>query len=218
VRLIFLGPPAAGKGTQARRLAAEYGMPHISTGDMLRAATKIGSYLGREAKRYMDRGALVPDDVMIGIIHERLQQADCERGFILDGFPRTIPQAEALSELLKSLDTPLDYVVNMEVPVEEVLRRMSGRLTCQNCGSMFNLMLDPPKTPGHCDCCGGPLIHRADDRVETVHERLGIYRQSTKPLIEYYRARGLLKTIDGTGTVDEIAKRIAEAVGGKQPL
>ena len=214
MRLIFLGPPAAGKGTQARRLAAEYGMPHISTGDMLRAATKLGSYLGQEAKRYMDRGALVPDDVMIGIIHERLQQADCERGFILDGFPRTIPQAEALSELLKSMDTPLDYVINMEVPVEEVLRRMSGRLTCPNCGSMFNLTLNPPKTPGHCDCCGSPLIHRADDRVETVHERLAIYRQSTMPLIEYYRARGLLKTIDGTGTVDEIAKRIAEAVGG----
>jgi adenylate kinase len=162
----------------------------------------------------MDRGALVPDDVMIGIIRERLQQPDCEFGFILDGFPRTIAQAQALSELLKSLNTPLDYVINMEVPVEEVLRRMSGRLTCQNCGMMYNLMLDPPKTPGRCDYCGGPLIHRSDDGVETVHERLGIYRQSTKPLIEHYRARSLLKTIDGTGTIDEIAKRVAEAVGG----
>ena len=214
MRLIFLGPPAAGKGTQARRLAAENGIPHISTGDMLRAAVKLGTYLGREAKRYMDRGALVPDDVMIGIIRERLQQPDCEFGFILDGFPRTIAQAQALSELLKSLNTPLDYVINMEVPVEEVLRRMSGRLTCQNCGMMYNLMLDPPKTPGRCDYCGGPLIHRSDDGVETVHERLGIYRQSTKPLIEHYRARSLLKTIDGTGTIDEIAKRVAEAVGG----
>jgi adenylate kinase len=214
VRLIFLGPPAAGKGTQARRLAAKHGMPHISTGDMLRTAVKIGSYLGREAKRDMDRGVLVPDDVMIGIIHERLQQPDCERGFILDGFPRTLPQAEALSELLKSLHTPLDYVVNMEVPDEEVLRRMSGRLTCQNCGTMFSLMLDPPKMPGHCDYCGGYLIHRVDDRIETVHERLEIYRQSTQPLIEYYRARGLLKTIDGTGSIDKIAKRITKALGG----
>ena len=214
MRLIFVGPPAAGKGTQAKRLAAEHGIPHISTGDMLRAAVKVGTYLGLEAKRYMDRGALVPDDVMIGIIQERLQQTDCARGFILDGFPRTIPQAEALAELLKSMYTPLDYVINVEVPVEEVLRRMSGRLTCQDCGTMFNLMLDPPKTPGRCDCCGGLLIHRADDRVETVHERLAIYRQTTKPLMEYYRRQGILKTIDGTGTIDEIAKRIVEAVGG----
>jgi adenylate kinase len=162
----------------------------------------------------MDRGALVPDDVMIGIIEERLQQSDCTPGFILDGFPRTIPQAESLAELLTSMDTPLDYVVSMEVPVEEILRRMNGRLTCQNCGRMFNLMLNPPQTPGRCDCCRGPLSQRADDRIETVHERIGVYRQSTQPLIEYYLARGLLTTIDGTGTIDAIAKRIGEAVGG----
>jgi adenylate kinase len=214
VRLIFLGPPAAGKGTQARRLAEEYGIPHISTGDILRAASNGGTYLGREAKRYMDRGALVPDDIMIGIIRERLQQSDCAPGFILDGFPRTIPQAESLAELLKSMKMPLNYVVNMEVPVAEILRRMHGRLTCQNCGRMFNLMLNPPQTPGRCDYCRGPLVQRADDRIETVHERLGVYRQSTQPLIEYYRARGLLKTVDGTGTIDAIAKRIGEAVGG----
>jgi adenylate kinase len=214
VRLIFLGPPAAGKGTQARRLAAKCGIPHISTGDILRAAVKTGSYLGRRAKQYMDRGALVPDDVMIGIIRERLQKADCARGFILDGFPRTIAQAEALAELLASLGKPLGRVINMEVPVEEVLRRMSGRLTCQNCGTMFNLILNPPKVSGRCDCCGSPLIQRADDRVETVHERLAIYRESTQPLVEYYRARGLLNTVDGTGTIDDIAKRILEAVGG----
>jgi adenylate kinase len=214
VRLIFLGPPAAGKGTQAKRLAAEYGIPHISTGDILRAASKGGTYLGREAKRYMDRGALVPDDVMIGIIQERLQQSDCAPGFILDGFPRTIPQAESLAELLKSMNTPLDYVVNMEVPVGEILRRMNGRLTCQNCGRMYNLMLNPPQTPGRCDCCRGILSQRADDRIETVHERIGVYRQSTQPLIEYYSTRGLLTTIDGTGSIDAIAKRIGEAVGG----
>jgi len=214
VRLIFLGPPAAGKGTQAKRLAAQYGIPHISTGDMLRAAVKVGTYLGQEAKRYMDRGALVPDEVMIGIIHERLQQPDCTRGFILDGFPRTVPQAKALSALLKSMHIAIDHVIDVEVPVEEVLRRMSGRLTCQDCGAMFNLMLDPPKRPGRCDCCGGILIHRVDDRVETVHERLGVYGQTTKPLIEYYRTRGTIRTVDATGTIDEIAKRIAEAVGG----
>jgi adenylate kinase len=162
----------------------------------------------------MDRGALVPDDVMTGIIQERLQQSDCAPGFILDGFPRTIPQAESLAELLKSMNTPLDYVVSMEVPVEEILRRMNGRLTCQNCGRMFNLMLNPPKMPGCCDCCRGPLSQRADDRIETVHERIGVYRQSTQPLIEYYSARGLLTTIDGTGSIDAIAKRIGEAVGG----
>jgi len=162
----------------------------------------------------MDRGALVPDDVMIGIIQERLQQSDCAPGFILDGFPRTIPQAESLAELLKLMNTPLDYVVNMEVPVEEILRRMNGRLTCQNCGRMYNLMLNPPQTPGRCDCCRGILSQRADDRIETVHERIGVYRQSTQPLIEYYSARGLLTTIDGTGSIDAIAKRIREAVGG----
>jgi adenylate kinase len=214
VQLIFLGPPAAGKGTQARRFAAAYGIPHISTGDILRAAIKEGTYLGREAKRYMDDGVLVPDDVMIGIIQERLQQSDCAGGFILDGFPRTIPQAKALAELLKSMSTALDYVLNIEVPVEEILRRMNGRLTCQNCGRMYNVMLDLPKTPGRCNCCGGPLIRRADDRVETVHERLQVYRQSTKPLIEYYRTHGLLKTVDGTGSIEDIAERIAMAIGG----
>jgi adenylate kinase len=214
VRLIFLGPPAAGKGTQARRLAAEYNIPHISTGDILRAAVRAGTYLGREARRYMDRGALVPDEVMIGIIRERLQRDDCRRGFILDGFPRTLQQAETLRQLLDAMHKPIDFVVNMEVPVEEVLRRMSGRLTCQNCGTMFNLILNPPKVMGRCDCCGGLLAQRADDRAETVQERLVIYRESTVPLIEYYQDCGVLKTVDGTGTIDDIAKRILEAVSG----
>jgi adenylate kinase len=214
VRLIFLGPPAAGKGTQARRLAAEHGIPHISTGDILRAAIREGTYLGREAKRYMDRGALVPDDVMIGIVRERLQRADCSRGFILDGFPRTIPQAEALAGLLETMNAPLNYVVNMTVPVEEILRRMNGRFTCQDCGRMFNLMLDPPQTPGLCDCCSGVLVQRADDHIDTVQERLEIYRQSTQPLIEYYRGKELLRTVNGTGTINDIAKRILEAVSG----
>jgi adenylate kinase len=214
VRLIFLGPPAAGKGTQARRLAAEYGIPHISTGDILRAAVNAGTYLGREARRYMDRGALVPDDVMIGIVRERLQRPDCARGFILDGFPRTLTQAEALTQLLEAMHKPIDFVVNMEVSELEVVRRMSGRLTCQNCGTMFNVILNPPKVAGRCDCCRGPLVQRVDDRVETVRERLAIYRQSTAPLIAYYQEQGLLRTVDGTGTIDDIAKRILEAVSG----
>lgn len=212
MRLIFLGPPAAGKGTQARRLAVKCGIPHISTGDILRSAIKEGMYLGREAKRFMDQGALVPDDVMIGIVSERLRRNDCIPGFILDGFPRTIPQAEALAALLKSINAPLNHVVNMAVPIEEIVRRLNGRLTCQNCGHMFNVMLDPPKTLGRCDCCGGMLIQRIDDRIDTVHERLEVYRQSTEPLMEYYSRQGLLKTIDGTGAIDEIAKRIGEAV------
>jgi adenylate kinase len=214
VRLIFLGPPAAGKGTQARRLAVECQIPHISTGDILRAASNEGTYLGREAKRYMDHGALVPDDVMVGIITQRLRQQDCTGGFILDGFPRTIQQAEALDSLLKSMNTGINYVVNMAVPEEEIVRRLSGRLTCQNCGHMFNLILDPPKTSGRCDCCGGPLMQRVDDRIDTVHERLEVYRQSTQPLVEYYSQRGLLVPIDGTGAIDAIAKRIGEAVCG----
>jgi adenylate kinase len=181
---------------------------------MLRAAAKAGTCLGRKAQRYMDRGALVPDDVMIDIIRERLQKPDCARGFILDGFPRTIVQAKALEELLESLHIPLDYVVNVEVPVEEILRRLSGRLTCQHCGSMFNLSLNPPKVTGRCDYCGGPLIQRTDDRAEAVHERLSVYRESTQPLVDYYRSRGILKTVDGMGTIDEIAKRIQEAVSG----
>ena len=214
MRLIFLGPPAAGKGTQARQLAADHDIPHISTGDILRAAIREGTYLGREAKRYMERGALVPDDVMIGIVRERLQRSDCSHGFILDGFPRTIPQAEALAGLLETMNAPLNYVVNMVVPVKEILCRMNGRYTCQNCGQMFNLMLDPPKTPDLCDYCSGILIRRADDRIDTVHERLEVYRQSTQPLIEYYRGKRLLKTVNGTGSIDEIAKRIIEAVSG----
>lgn len=218
MRLIFLGPPAAGKGTQARRLAAECGLAHISTGDILRAAAKGGTALGRKAQQYMDRGALVPDDVMIGIVGDRLQRADCARGFILDGFPRTIQQAEALGELLQSLKKPIDYVVNMEVSVDEVLRRMSGRLTCQNCGAMFNIILNPPRIAGRCDCCGGPLVQRADDRAETVHDRLRIYRESTQPLVEHYQKRGVLKTVDGTGTIDDIAKRIIQAIDNDSVL
>lgn len=181
---------------------------------MLRTAVKAETPLGQQAKRYMDRGALVPDEVMIGIIRERLQQEDCEDGFILDGFPRTIAQVEALTDLLEALGKPIDHVVNIDVPEEELLRRLSGRLTCQNCGTMYNVMLEPPQVSGRCDRCGGLLVQRADDRAEPIHERLAVYRESTPPIMEYYRARALLRTMDGTGTINDIAKRIAEAVSG----
>ncbi len=181
---------------------------------MLRAAVKAGTPLGQRAKRYMDRGALVPDEVMIGIIRERLQEKDCACGFILDGFPRTIAQAEALTELLEALGKPIDHVVNIDVPEEELLRRLSGRLTCQNCGAMFNVILEPPRVPGRCDRCGGALIQRADDRAEPIHERLTIHRKTTPAIMDYYRVRALLRTVDGTGTINDIAKRIAEAVSG----
>ena len=215
MRVIFLGQPGSGKGTQARRLAAEHGLAHISTGDMLRAAGKAESPLGREAKRYMNRGALVPDEVMIAIIRERLQEKDCERGFILDGFPRTKPQADGLAKLLHSLGKPVDHVVNLEVSVEELLCRMRGRLTCQSCGAIYHLTFDPPGVEGRCDRCEGPLIHRADDEEGTVRERLVIYSQSTQPLVEYYQARGLLRTVNGTGSIADIVKRVAEAVGAE---
>ena len=214
MRLILLGAPGAGKGTQAQFICEHFGIPQVSTGDMLRAAVKAGSELGVKAKQVMDAGGLVSDDIIIALVKERIAQPDCAGGFLLDGFPRTIPQAEALSKLLKSMNTPLKHVVNMTVPVEEIVRRLSGRLTCQNCGHMFNVMLDPPKTPGRCDCCGGPLIQRVDDRIHTVHERLEVYRESTQPLIDYYAAKGLLTTIDGTGTIEAIARRIGQAVSG----
>lgn len=160
----------------------------------------------------MDRGALAPDGVMIAIIRERLQQEDCRHGFILDGFPRTIPQAEELSDLLASLGKPIDHVVNLNVPLEEVLRRVRGRLTCENCGAMFSLALDPPRVEGRCNRCGGSLMQRTDDGEGLIRERLATYHISTEPLVEYYQARGLLRTVDGTGTIDDIAKRIAEAI------
>jgi adenylate kinase len=208
VRLIFLGPPGAGKGTQARELAQEWGVPQVSTGDMLREAVAAGTPLGQEARRYMDQGALVPDAVIIGLIADRLGRPDAARGFILDGFPRTIAQAEALAGLLKDLDRPLDGVVYFEVSEPELLRRLTGRRVCRACGHSFNITSNPPRREGVCDVCGGELYQRPDDSEATVRNRLDVYRRQTSPLLAYYRDRGLLTPVDGEGAIEGVRAAI----------
>jgi len=208
VRLVFLGPPGAGKGTQARELAQEWHVPQVSTGDMLREAVAAGTPLGTEAKRYMDQGALVPDAVIIGLIAERLGRPDAARGFILDGFPRTIGQAEALGGLLKDLGRPLDGVVNFEVSEPELIRRLTGRRVCRGCGHSFHVVSNPPKRAGVCDACGGELYQRSDDSEATVRNRLDVYRRQTAPLLDYYRERGLLTSVAGEGRIDDIRAAI----------
>ncbi len=208
MRLILLGPPGAGKGTQAKRLIERYGIPQISTGDILRAAVREGTELGKKAKQYMDAGQLVPDEVVIGIIRERLKEADCAKGFILDGFPRTVPQAEALKGVLSDLGQALDHVVSIEVPDEDLVERLTGRRTCRTCGAMYHVKFNPPKQEGVCDKCGGELYQRDDDREETIRARLKVYHDQTAPLVEFYTKEGLLRRIDGVGSVDEIYGRI----------
>uniref|UniRef100_A0A7C3ZFR9 Adenylate kinase n=1 Tax=Archaeoglobus fulgidus TaxID=2234 RepID=A0A7C3ZFR9_ARCFL len=208
MNLIFLGPPGAGKGTQAKRVAEKYGIPQISTGDMLREAVAKGTELGKKAKEYMDRGELVPDEVVIGIVRERLQQSDCEKGFILDGFPRTLAQAEALDGMLKELNKKIDAVINVAVPEEEVVKRITNRRTCRNCGAVYHLVYAPPKEDNRCDKCGGELYQRDDDREETVRERYRVYRKNTEPLIDYYRNKGILYDVDGTKDIEGVWKEI----------
>lgn len=215
MRLILLGPPGAGKGTQAKLLTERLGIPHVSTGDMLRQAVADGTDLGREAKSFMDRGGLVPDSVVIGIIQERLSKADCGRGYILDGFPRTLPQAEALSRVLTSLSASLDGVLSVEVPEDDVVTRLAGRRVCRDCGNMFHVDTHQPRQRGMCDKCGGALYQRDDDREDTIRHRLRVYREQTEPLIAYYGKQGLLKRIDGRGTIGEICDRIHHALGQK---
>jgi len=214
VRVAFLGPPGAGKGTQARELAREWNVPHVATGDMLREAAAAGTPLGREAKGYMDRGALVPDDVIIRMIAERLERPDARAGFLLDGFPRTIAQAEALERLLKDLGQPLERVVYFDVSEPELLRRLTGRRVCRNCQTAFHLISAPPKTPGVCDRCGGELYQREDDKEETVRNRLGVYARQTAPLLDWYRARGLLSSVRGEGAIGDIRGAVRDAARG----
>jgi len=213
MNIIMLGPPGAGKGTQAKMMVEKFGIPQISTGDMLRAAVKEGTELGRRAKEYMDRGELVPDEVVIGIVKERLAQPDCNKGFILDGFPRTIPQAEALDKVLGELGKKIEYVINIVVPQKDLLTRLTGRRTCRKCGAMYHVLFNPPKKEGVCDKCGGELYQRDDDKEDTIIQRLKVYEDQTAPLIEYYRGKGVLYDVDGTGPIQGIFQQILKILG-----
>ena len=214
MRVVLLGPPGAGKGTQARRLAARWSVPQISTGDMLREAVAKGTPLGLEARRYMEAGELVPDAVIIGLVRERLTQPDGRKGFVLDGFPRTAAQAEALDQLLEAEGAPLDRVVLFEISDEELAARLTGRRVCGSCGRNYHLVFSPPRTAGRCDACGGELCQRTDDEEATVRRRLAVYARDTRPLIDYYRGRGLLTTISGAGTMEAVHAALVAATEG----
>jgi len=209
MNIVLLGAPGAGKGTQAARMVEEFALPHISTGDIFRKAVADGTPLGLEAKRYMDAGELVPDEVTIGIVKERLAQPDCETGFILDGFPRTVPQADALGTALASMGRALDAVVLVDVPSSALVARLTSRRQCRACGRIYNTMGEMPAEADVCDSCGGEVYQRADDSVETVTNRLAVYEANTQPLIEYYRELGLLRTVDGDRDVDDVYSDIA---------
>lgn len=214
MKIIMLGAPGAGKGTQAKKIAQTYEIPHISTGDIFRANIKEGTELGKKAQGYMDQGLLVPDELVCDLVVDRIGKDDCKKGFILDGFPRTIPQAEALDGALAAKDMKIDFAIDIEVPDESIVKRMSGRRSCKECGAIFHVEYNPPKEEGSCDACGGQLILRDDDKEETVKKRLGVYHEQTSPLIEHYGKAGSLHEIDGTQDIkivfDEI-KTILEA-------
>lgn len=210
MNLILLGGPGAGKGTQAKKLIEKYGIPQISTGDILRAAVKEGTELGRKAKSYMDQGKLVPDELIIDIIEERLKQPDCQKGYMLDGFPRTVVQADALDNLLKRVESKIDHVISIDVDKEELVKRLTGRRTCRQCGAMYHIMFNPPKKEDVCDNCDGELYQRDDDNERTVRSRLDVYEKQTHPLIQYYKQKGLLRPIDGVGSIETIFNKITE--------
>lgn len=206
--ILLMGPPGAGKGTQAERLISEYGIPQISTGDMFRAAVKAGTALGREAKSYMDKGALVPDSVTVGIVKERLSEEDCRKGWILDGFPRTTAQAAALDAMLHDMGITLTAVLNISADKDDLVKRISGRYVCRSCGASFHSEFRPPRVKGVCDTCGGELYQRDDDKADTVSQRLAVYETSTRPLIDYYRASGVLYDIDGNQSMEDVYSQI----------
>lgn len=212
-RVVLLGPPGAGKGTQAKLLQEAFAACQISTGDILRKAVAEKTPLGREAAQYIDRGALVPDDVIVKLVAERLKGKGCEKGFILDGFPRTIPQAKSLDAILEEMRLSLNRVLSVQVPREVIIERLAGRRSCKNCGALAHMVFDPPKKEGVCDRCGGELYQRRDDEEKTVAHRLEVYENQTAPLVDYYSKRKLLREIDGVGAVDEIRDRVRRALG-----
>jgi adenylate kinase len=213
MRIVLLGAPGAGKGTQAKILIEKYGMPQISTGDLLRAAVAAGTALGKEAKSYMDKGELVPDSVVLGMVEERLKQDDCKKGYILDGFPRNTAQAEALDKMLASLNMSLTAALSVDVPFEDLMKRLTGRRTCKSCGQMYNIYFKAPAKEGVCDKCSGELFQRDDDKEATIKKRLEVYSAQTEPLIGYYKNKGILKSVSGTGTIDEIFKKVTAVLG-----
>lgn len=213
MKIIMLGAPGAGKGTQAKKIAAKYEIPHISTGDIFRANIKNGTELGKKAKTYMDQGLLVPDELVVDLVVDRLNQDDCKNGFVLDGFPRTIPQAEALTEALQSLGQSMDFAIDVDVPDQNIINRMSGRRACVGCGATYHIEFAPTKTEGICDHCGGELILRDDDKPETVKNRLKVYHEQTQPLIDYYTKAGILHTVDGTVDIEDVFKAVTDILG-----
>lgn len=213
MKIIMLGAPGAGKGTQAKKIAAKYDIPHISTGDIFRANIKNGTELGNKAKTYMDQGLLVPDELVVDLVVDRVQQDDCKNGYVLDGFPRTIPQAEALDKALAALGDKVDYAIDVNVPDENIVNRMGGRRACVGCGATYHLVYAPTKTEGICDVCGKELILRDDDKPETVQKRLNVYHEQTQPLIDYYIKAGVLKTVDGTVDINDVFAAIVEILG-----
>lgn len=213
MKIIMLGAPGAGKGTQAKMIAAKYGVPHVSTGDIFRANIKNGTELGKEAKQYMDKGLLVPDELTVRILLDRVAQEDCRNGYVLDGFPRTIPQAEVLENALNELGDKIDFAIDVDVPDENIIRRMSGRRACLSCGATYHIEHIPPKKEGICDACGSELVLRDDDKAETVKNRLDVYHKQTQPLIDFYTKKGVLKTVDGTLPMDDVFAAITAILG-----
>ena len=212
MRLVLLGAPGAGKGTQAKKLIEKYGIPQISTGDLLRAAVKDGTPLGKEAKGYMDSGGLVPDSVVLGMMEERLKQDDCKKGYILDGFPRNTAQAEALDKMLKDMDMTMTGAISVDVPSADLMKRLTGRRTCKECGQMYNIYFSAPKAEGVCDKCSGELYQRDDDKEDTINNRLKVYEDQTAPLIKYYGDKGILHSIECTGSIDDIFAKVCAVV------
>lgn len=213
MKIIMLGAPGAGKGTQAKKIAEKYGVPHISTGDIFRANIKNGTELGKKAKTYMDQGLLVPDELVVELVADRITQEDCANGFVLDGFPRTIPQAEALDAALAKMGTSMDYAIDVDVPDENIINRMGGRRACLECGATYHIVTIPTKVDGICDTCGSKVVLREDDKPETVQKRLEVYHAQTQPLIEYYKKQDILRTVDGTQPMDEVFEAIVNILG-----